>query len=88
MLFTDIADSAQVADRLRVYNDLLKRRIHVTQLLSDATPGLPGELRERAEKVWDSEIFPVTAMNFSKPVRDFFYSYDIHAETSNFLENI
>ncbi|KAF4440932.1 hypothetical protein F53441_12151 [Fusarium austroafricanum] len=76
-LFTNVRDPNQVAERLRLYDDILKPRIHATQLLSDATPGLSGSLRKRAEDVWGEGMFPPEAMNFTKPVRDFFYGWDV-----------
>ncbi|SCO04893.1 related to salicylate 1-monooxygenase [Fusarium fujikuroi] len=84
-LFKDMQDSEQVVERLGVYNDVLKRRIHVTQLLSDAQPGISSVLRQRAEDIWGEGIFPPDAMNFTRPIRDFFYSYDVIEEAEKVL---
>ncbi|KAF5534568.1 6-hydroxynicotinate 3-monooxygenase, partial [Fusarium phyllophilum] len=84
-LFKDIHHPESVADRLGLYNDFLKRRIHVTQLLSDAQPGLSSILRQRAEDVWGDGIFPPEAMNFTKPIQDFFYAWDVIEEAENVL---
>ncbi|KAI1067015.1 hypothetical protein LB506_003906 [Fusarium annulatum] len=84
-LFKDMQDSEQIAERLGLYNDILKRRIHVTQLLSDAQPGISSVLRQRAEDIWGEGIFPPDAMNFTRPIRDFFYSYDVMEEAGKVL---
>ncbi|KLO81439.1 Uncharacterized protein LW93_8149 [Fusarium fujikuroi] len=84
-LFKDMQDSEQVVERLGVYNDILKRRIHVTQLLSDAQPGISSVLRQRAEDIWGEGIFPPDVMNFTRPIRDFFYSYDVMEEAEKVL---
>ncbi|KLP10120.1 Uncharacterized protein LW94_9233 [Fusarium fujikuroi] len=84
-LFKDMQDSEQIAERLGLYNDILKRRIHVTQLLSDAQPGISSVLRQRAEDIWGEGIFPPDAMNFTRPIRDFFYSYDVMEEAEKVL---
>ncbi|KAF4990928.1 hypothetical protein FGRMN_8166 [Fusarium graminum] len=81
--FTDIKDPVQVPDRLRLYNNVLKRRIHATQLLSDAQPGVVSNFRQRAEDIWGEGIFAETAMNFTKPIRDFFYGWDVKAEAKD-----
>ncbi|EXK46196.1 hypothetical protein FOMG_04403 [Fusarium oxysporum f. sp. melonis 26406] len=79
-LFKDMQSPEKVAERLGLYNDILKRRIHVTQLLSDAQPGISSILRKRAEDIWGEGIFPPEAMNFTKPIRDFFYAWDVMKE--------
>jgi hypothetical protein len=68
-----------------LYNDILKRRIHVTQLLSDAQPGVAGEFRQRADDIWGEGLFSVTAMNFTKPVMDFFYGWDVTKEANDIM---
>ncbi|KAF5653271.1 hypothetical protein F25303_2443 [Fusarium sp. NRRL 25303] len=80
VLFKGMQNSKQVTERLGLYNAILKRRIHVTQLLSDAQPGISSVLRQRAEDIWREGIFPPGAMNFTKPIRDFFYPWDIIKE--------
>ncbi|KAG5753035.1 hypothetical protein H9Q70_004340 [Fusarium xylarioides] len=67
-LFKHMQGPEMVAERLGLYNDILKRRIHVTQLLSDAQPGISSILRKRAEDIWGEGIFPPEAMNFTKPI--------------------
>jgi 2-polyprenyl-6-methoxyphenol hydroxylase-like FAD-dependent oxidoreductase len=84
-IFKDMQDPEKVAERLSLYNDILKRRIHVTQLLSDAQPGISSVLRKRAENIWGESIFPPEAMNFTKPIRDFFYAWDVMKEAENVL---
>ncbi|KAH6949308.1 hypothetical protein DER45DRAFT_581078 [Fusarium avenaceum] len=84
-LFTSVQDAAQVPGRLGLYNDILKRRIHVTQLLSDAQPGVAGEFRQRADDIWGEGLFSVTDMNFTKPVMDFFYAWDVKKEAEGVL---
>jgi salicylate hydroxylase len=63
VLFKDVQNPEQVPERLGLYNDILKRRIHVTQLLSDAQPGISSVLRKRAEDIWGEEIFPPEAFS-------------------------
>ncbi|KAF6523317.1 hypothetical protein HZS61_011816 [Fusarium oxysporum f. sp. conglutinans] len=84
-LFKDMQSPEKVAERLGLYNDILKRRIHVTQLLSDAQPGISSVLRKRAEDIWGEGIFPPEAMNFTKPIRDFFYAWDVMKEAEKIL---
>ncbi|KAF5591750.1 3-hydroxybenzoate 6-hydroxylase [Fusarium pseudocircinatum] len=84
-LFKDIQNPEKVAERLSLYNDILKCRIHVTQLLSDAQPGISSVLRKRAEEIWGEGIFPPEAMNFTKPIRDFFYIWNVMEEAENVL---
>ncbi|ENH71778.1 3-hydroxybenzoate 6-hydroxylase [Fusarium oxysporum f. sp. cubense race 1] len=84
-LFKDMRSPEKVAERLGLYNDILKRRIHVTQLLSDAQPGISSVLRKRAEDIWGEGIFPPEAMNFTKPIRDFFYAWDVMKEAEKIL---
>jgi hypothetical protein len=84
-LFTNIQDPAQVPERLGLYNDILKRRIHVTQLLSDAQPGVASEFRQRADNIWGEGLFSVTAMNFTKPVMDFFYGWDVTKDVKDVM---
>ncbi|KAM0237819.1 hypothetical protein ACHAP5_008888 [Fusarium lateritium] len=84
-LFSNTQDPAQVTERLELYNDILKRRIHVTQLLSDAQPGVPGEFRQRADDIWGEGLFSVTDMNFTKPVMDFFYRWDVKKEAKDVI---
>ncbi|KAF4960858.1 hypothetical protein FGADI_691 [Fusarium gaditjirri] len=86
-LFEDTQDSEQVAERLGLYDNILKRRIHVTQLLSDAQPGISSVLRKRAEDIWGEGIFPPDAMNFTKPIRNFFYAWDVMQEADKVLES-
>lgn len=78
----------RVPERLELYNGILKRRIHVTQLLSDAQPGISSDLRKRADDIWGEGIFPSDAMNFTKPIRDFFYTWDIMKEAENELARV
>ncbi|RGP78781.1 hypothetical protein FLONG3_2979 [Fusarium longipes] len=85
VLFTGIDNSKDVTRMLTMYNDILKRRIHATQLLSDAQPGLEDVLRQRAEDVWGQGVFPASAMNFTKPVRDFFYGWDVMSEARDII---
>ncbi|GKU06751.1 unnamed protein product [Fusarium langsethiae] len=85
VLFKDLQTPEQVPERLGLYNGILKRRIHVTQLLSDAQPGVSSVLRKQAEDIWGEGIFPPEAMNFTKPIRDFFYAWDIMEEAENDL---
>ncbi|WZH45921.1 Salicylate 1-monooxygenase [Fusarium acuminatum] len=84
-LFTNVQDPAQVPERFRLYNDILKRRIHVTQLLSDAQPGVAGEFRQRADDIWGEGLFSVTDMNFTKHVMDFFYGWDVKKEAEGVI---
>ncbi|KAM0319450.1 hypothetical protein ACHAPQ_010319 [Fusarium lateritium] len=84
-LFANRQDPAQVPERLKLYSDILKRRIHVTQLLSDAQPGVPGEFRQRADDIWGEGLFSVTDMNFTKPVMDFFYGWDVKKEAKDVI---
>jgi hypothetical protein len=84
-LFTGIDNPDKVAQRLGLYNKILKRHIHATQLLSDAQPGLEDALRQRAEDVWGEGVFPASAMNFTKPVRDFFYGWDVMSEAQDII---
>ncbi|KAF5568670.1 3-hydroxybenzoate 6-hydroxylase [Fusarium napiforme] len=87
-IFKDMQSPEMVAERLSLYNDILKRRIHVTQLLSDAQPGISSVLRKRAEDIWGEGIFPPEAMNFTKPIRDFFYAWDVMEEAEKILERV
>ncbi|KAM0345603.1 hypothetical protein ACHAPU_006256 [Fusarium lateritium] len=84
-LFTDIKEPAQVPERLGLYNDILKRRIHATQLLSDAQPGVASGFRKRAEDIWGEGMFSQSAMNFTKPIRDFFYGWDVRREARDII---
>ncbi|KAH7250359.1 uncharacterized protein BKA55DRAFT_569268 [Fusarium redolens] len=85
VLFKDVQNPEQVPERLGLHNDILKRCIHVTQLLSDAQPGISSVLRKRAEDIWGEEIFPPEAMNFTKPIRGFFYAWDVMNEAESVL---
>ncbi|KAF4335522.1 3-hydroxybenzoate 6-hydroxylase [Fusarium beomiforme] len=84
-LFMDCQNPDQVPERLSIYNAILKRRIHVTQLLSDAQPGISSVLRKQAENIWGEGIFPPEAMNFTKPIRDFFYAWDVKQQAKTVL---
>ncbi|CAG1968732.1 unnamed protein product [Fusarium graminearum] len=86
VLFKDVQNPKRIPERLELYNGILKRRTHVTQLLSDAQPGISSDLRKRADDIWEESIFPPDAMNFTKPIRDFFYSWDIMKEAENALD--
>ncbi|KAG8666613.1 hypothetical protein FPOAC2_11729 [Fusarium poae] len=85
VLFKDMQNPEQVPERLDLYNGILKRRIQVTQLLSDAQPGISSVLRKQAEDIWGEGIFPPEAMNYTKPIRDFFYAWDVMEEAENNL---
>ncbi|KAF5664286.1 salicylate 1-monooxygenase [Fusarium heterosporum] len=84
-LFNDTKDPSQVPERLGLYNSILKRRIHATQLLSDAQPGVASDFRQRAEDIWGEGMFPGTTMNFTKPIRDFFYGWDVKKEAEGVI---
>lgn len=84
-MFASVQDATKVPGRLGLYNDILKRRIHVTQLLSDAQPGVAGEFRQRADDIWGEGLFSVADMNFTKPVMDFFYAWDVKKEAEGVL---
>ncbi|CAG9981747.1 unnamed protein product [Clonostachys byssicola] len=86
VLFSGVTAASQVPKRMSMYNALMKKRLNTAHLLSDATPGvLDDKYREQAKALWEGDIYPHTAMNFSKPIRDFFYLYDVHTEAKAFL---
>ncbi|KAI1879597.1 hypothetical protein JX265_002551 [Neoarthrinium moseri] len=80
VLFDGVAESSQVAPRLQLYSRLLKKHIHVIQHLSDTIPGTRDEYRQRAEELCDEGLFHHSAMNFTVPVQDFFYGFDVRKE--------
>ncbi|KAH7191807.1 uncharacterized protein B0J16DRAFT_331792 [Fusarium flagelliforme] len=86
-LFKKITNPEDVTRRLELYDKILKRRIQATQLLSDAQPGLASILRQRAEDIYGDGIFPASAMNFTKPVRDFFYGWDVMKEAEKVISS-
>ncbi|KAK9781957.1 hypothetical protein SCAR479_01828 [Seiridium cardinale] len=77
LLFGGVVDLAEVAPRLELFSKLLKNHIHVTQYLSDTIPGTKDEYRQKAEEICGKHLFSHEAMNFTRPVQDFFYSYDV-----------
>ncbi|KAI1261187.1 hypothetical protein F5Y18DRAFT_431492 [Xylariaceae sp. FL1019] len=86
LLFQDVSDATQVPSRLELFSKLMKPRIHITQHLSDSIPGTRDEYRQMAEELCGEELFPCTAMNFTAPVQDFFYSYDVRNEITKGMQ--
>lgn len=80
LLFSGVADGVEVGPRLELYNELLARHIHVVQHLSDTIPGTRDRYRRKAEELCGRELFSHESMNFTAPVQDFFYSYDVREE--------
>ncbi|ETS80616.1 hypothetical protein PFICI_08145 [Pestalotiopsis fici W106-1] len=76
------SSGVDVSARLELFEDVLKRRIHAVQFLSDSIPGTRDEARQRAEEICGDDLFDHEAMNFTEPVRKFFYSYDIRKEVT------
>ncbi|KAK8125687.1 uncharacterized protein PG998_001446 [Apiospora kogelbergensis] len=81
-LFSGVGCKNLVQARLEVYSDVLKTHMHIVQHLSDTIPGMYDEYRQKAEELWggDDGLYPREAYNFSAPVRQFLYSYDVRAE--------
>ncbi|KAI0145397.1 hypothetical protein GGR57DRAFT_494578 [Xylariaceae sp. FL1272] len=88
LLFNDVSDTSQVSSRLELFSRLLKPHIHVTQHLSDSIAGTRAEYRLKAEELYGEELFLYTAMNFTAPVQDFFYSYDVREEITKGMKEI
>ncbi|KAH8199654.1 hypothetical protein TruAng_006184 [Truncatella angustata] len=82
LLLEGLTNSADVPSRLELYSDLLKNHIHVVQNLSETIPGTRDEYRRKAEELCGDELFGHQAMNFSTPVQEFFYSYDVCKEVT------
>lgn len=82
LLFNGVTDPTEVKPRLELFSKLLKKHIHIIQNLSDTIPGTRDEYRQRAEQLCGDELFSHEAMNFTAPVQEFFYSYDIRKEVS------
>ncbi|KAK6865117.1 hypothetical protein PG995_001645 [Apiospora arundinis] len=82
-LFRGVCCKDLVPARLKVYSDVLKTHMHIVQHLSDTIPGMYDEYRQKAEELWGGGgdgLYPREAYNFSAPVRQFLYSYDVRAE--------
>lgn len=75
-----------VKARLELFEDVLKQRIHAVQFLSDSIPGTRDEARLRAEEICGDDLFGHEAMNFTEPVRQFFYSYDVRKEVTRRMQ--
>ncbi|ORY69705.1 uncharacterized protein BCR38DRAFT_480877 [Pseudomassariella vexata] len=86
LLFKGVTDPNLVASRLELYGKVLKKHIHVNQYLGDTVPGFHDHYRQKAEEVWGDGLFPYTAYNFTAPVRQFFYSYDVRHEITKGME--
>ncbi|KAI0128942.1 hypothetical protein BJ170DRAFT_701641 [Xylariales sp. AK1849] len=80
VLFKEVADTNQVGSRLKLYSNLLKKHIHVNQYLGDTIPGTRDEYRQKAEELYGQSLFDHEAMNFTAPVQQFFYSYNVRDE--------
>ncbi|KAI0167936.1 hypothetical protein BJ166DRAFT_244034 [Pestalotiopsis sp. NC0098] len=83
---SDKVDGDIVGARLALFEDVLKDHIHAVQLLSDSIPGTRDEFRQRAEEICGDCLFGHEAMNFTAPVREFFYGYDVRKEVATRMQ--
>lgn len=79
-LFNGVRCPGRVGPRLGLYTQVLKKHIHMVQYLSNALPGPADENRRKAEELWGEGLYSAEEFSFSKPVREFFYRYDVQAE--------
>lgn len=86
LLFNKVTNSLEVDMRLNLYSKLLKKHIHITQHLSDTIPGTRDYYRQRAEELCGDELYSHESMNFSAPVQEFFYSYDVRQVVEKGME--
>jgi hypothetical protein len=89
VLFTGVEDADQVTHRLDMYETVMKRHIHVTHLLSEAQTGAENDaMRKKAEIAWGEALYPATSINFSQPIRNFFFKRDLPAEAHEYIKSL
>lgn len=80
LLFKGVETPELVDSRLALYEKILKKHVHIVQLLSDSFPTKRDTFRIQAEELWGPGLPPVEAAGFSPPFQRFFYGYDVRAE--------
>lgn len=87
-LFNGVHSRESVGPRLGLYTKVLKKHIHMVQYLSNALPEGGDENRRKAEELWGEGLYPRGEYGFSKPVREFFYHYDVQAEMEKAMAEV
>lgn len=89
ILFSNLKSKDEVIERVKWYDEMMGKHIRIIQLLSDSMLGVENDAREKLEELMGDDttvLPPVGAMQFSKPVRDFIWPYDVIREAKKFVE--
>jgi salicylate hydroxylase len=81
------ANTSTLKPRLEAYNDLMSPHCAAIQILSNNPTGMDDETLKKLREVYVSRV-PEQGMPFSKPYRDFFYSWNIFDEAKAKLETL
>lgn len=87
-LFNAVHENRLTHRRLDLYTEVLKKRIHMVQYLSNALPGDSDANRRKAEELWGPGLYSGNEYSFSQPVREFFYRYDVRAEMRRAMQGL
>ena len=80
-------DSGQVVQKAELYNSFVHPHILTIQLWSDWFPAMGNnEIRQKLEKLSKKSLPPMDASEFSRPVQDYLYDYNVIEEVKAFLE--
>ena len=80
------ASPEQVTERAVLYNDFMHPHVLTIQLWSDWVPAMGrNEIRQRLEEVSMKPLPPMDAGEFSQPVQDYLYDYNVIKEVQEFL---
>ncbi|KAK5079770.1 hypothetical protein LTR70_009185 [Exophiala xenobiotica] len=91
ILFSGLSDRRQVLRRLEAYNELLSKRVQLTQYLSDSLPGRGDIARRKAESLaleTGDDLPADDSMQFSEPWRDFFYRRDVMQDAEDAVKGM
>jgi salicylate hydroxylase len=81
------ANTSTLKTRLEAYNDLMRPHCAAVQMLSNNPAGMNDEILKKLREVYDGRV-PEQGMPFSKPYRDFFYSWNVSDEAKAKLETL
>ena len=89
VLFSNLRSKDEVKERVKWYDEMMGKHIRTIQLLSDSMLGVENDAREKLEALMGDDkttLPPFGSMQFSKPVRDFIWPYDVIGEATKFVE--
>ena len=84
-IFTNTSPD-QAIEKAELYNQFMHPHVLTIQLWSDWTPAMGNnEIRQRLEKVSKKPLPPMDATEFSQPVQNYLYDYNVIKDVEEFL---